>query len=275
MPQFRIDSLADPRLDPYRSLKKTNVNRYQEAFIAEGVTVVDRLLQSNFNVLSVLMTESKAESFQSKVPAGVPIYRLTRELASQLVGYNFHMGLLAAGRRPAAVPFESVTPARGPSLVFVADRIIDPQNMGLLVRIAAGFGADALLITPGSADPLSRRAIRVSTGNVFSLPVIKCPNGSHAIQNLKQLKYTCCATVLSDQATELSSYPFPGRTAIVFGNESHGVSNSIIAGCDRRLSVSMLNGTDSLNVAMAAGIFAYAYRVINPDIARSPSREAP
>jgi tRNA G18 (ribose-2'-O)-methylase SpoU len=71
--------------------------------------------------------------------------------------------------------------------------------------------------------------------------------------------------VLSNQATELNSFRFPERTAIVMGNETQGIDTSFVANCREQLSISMLNGTDSLNVAVAAGIFGYAYRVIHPD----------
>lgn len=265
MPEFRIESLDDPRLDVFRSLKRTNQNRRQDAFVAEGVTVVERLLQSEFEVLSVVVTEPKIESFRAKIPEGITVYQVTRELASELVGYTFHMGVLAAGRRQSPVSLDAVLPATGPSLVFVADRVIDQQNMGLLVRIAAGFGADALLVTEGSADPLSRRSVRVSMGNSFLLPIVEC-TGPSGVQELERLGYCSCTAVLSETAEELSSFSFSKRTAIVFGNETHGVSEAIVAKCEHQLTISMFNGTDSLNVAISAGIFGYAYRTLFPNV---------
>jgi len=271
MPIFRIESLDDARLDAYRSLKKTNQNRNQNVFIAEGVTVVERLFQSDFEVESVLVSDAKMTAFREKIPNDVTVLSLTKELASLLVGYSFHMGVLAAAHRRAAPPLEAVLPKTGASLVFVADRVIDQQNVGQLIRIASGFGADALILTEGSADAFSRRATRVSMGNGFFLPIIDSTAATTApdtcvVEELTRLDYSCCAAVLSDQAADVSSFQFPQRTAIVFGNETHGISDSIVAQCDHHLMISMLNGTDSLNVAIAAGIFGYAYRTVIPKL---------
>jgi tRNA G18 (ribose-2'-O)-methylase SpoU len=265
MPEFRIETLDDPRLDIYRSLRKTNQNRYQDLFIAEGVTVVERLFCSDFEVQSVLVTDQKMPAFRQKLSDDLTVYSLSKELATMLVGFTFHLGVLAAGYRRPAPPLISALPRSGASLVLIADQVVDQQNVGLLIRIASGFGADALLLTKGSADPFSRRAIRVSMGNGLFLPIIQLPmKGADALQELAGLGYSCCATVLSADAAELSSFQFPERTALIFGNETHGICDSMIAGCDQQLMISMLNGTDSLNVAIAAGIFGYAYRAMFP-----------
>lgn len=268
MPEICIESLDDPRLDIYRSLRKTNQNRHQDLFIAEGVTVVERLFRSDFEVQSVLVTDSKMPAFRSQLPENVTTYTLTKELATMLVGYTFHMGVLAAGYRRPAPTLDSILPKSGPSLVLVADQVVDQQNVGLLIRIASGFGATALLLSSGCADPFSRRAIRVSMGNGLFMPVIRLPTeGPGTLQQLAELGYECCATVLSDEAAELSTFPFAERTAIVFGNETHGISDAMVASCDQQVMISMLNGTDSLNVAIAAGIFGYAYRARHPALA--------
>ena len=267
MHEIRIETADDPRLDVYRSLKKTNENRNENVFVAEGVTVVERLFQSEFEVHSVLVSDPKMPAFRNKIPCDSTVYSLSRDVASELVGYPFHRGVLAAGHRREQSSLESVLPSTGLSLVFVADRIIDQQNLGLLIRIAAGFGADALLVTEGSADPFSRRAIRVSMGNGLFLPIVQLHGeGSEEIGKLASRDYSCCAAVLSDQAQELSSFSFSERTAIVFGNETHGVAKAIVETCEHQLMIAMINDTDSLNVAIAAGIFGYAYRAVVPKV---------
>ena len=152
MPESHIESLDDPRLDLYRSLKRTNQSRRQDVLIAEGVTVVERLFQSDFEVQSVVVTDQKMDAFRRKIPAHVAVYSVSRELASQLVGYKFHMGVLAAAKRQQAVSIQSVLPLSGPSLVFVADKVIDQQNVGLFIRVAAGFGACLLYTSPSPRD---------------------------------------------------------------------------------------------------------------------------
>lgn len=260
----RIESPDDPRLDMFRALKRTNTTRYfADQFVAEGVTVVERLLQSDLTVTSLLVTEGKADAFHRCLPEAVPTYVITRELASQLVGYRFHMGVMASACRPRNPRPREVLPQSGPSLVLVADHVIDPQNVGLLVRIAAGLGADALVCTAGTADPFSRRAIRVSTGNCFRIPIILTSHEAE-FSEVIEMGYESCAAVLSESALDLRNFDFSDRTAMVFGNETHGISQGISQLCCHHVTIAMFRGTDSLNVAVSAGIFGYAYRMRHP-----------
>ncbi|MCP4505694.1 MAG: RNA methyltransferase, partial [Fuerstiella sp.] len=162
---LRVDSLDDPRLDVYRHLKKNNENRHEDLLIAEGTTVVERLLRSDYVVRSVLVTDQKFPNFQSRLTPDVVVHRVTRDLATQLVGFEFHLGVLAAAERKPSPLIQDAVPATGSSLVLLGDHITDQQNVGLLIRIAAAFGVDAVIFSRGSTDPFSRRVMRVSMAN--------------------------------------------------------------------------------------------------------------
>lgn len=269
MPEIIIDSLDDPALDTYRSLRKTNANRYQDLFIAEGINVVERLISSSFQVESVLVTSNKREQIAERLPEEVPVYVLEKSLATMLVGFTFHMGVLAAGRRQTGNLQQHLQSSRRQELVILADRVIDQQNVGLLIRIASAFGATGLIFSNGSADPFSRRAIRVSMGNGFSLPIFETDDTLAVLSELRRFGYRSVATVLDSAAIPIAGFEFPRKTVLVFGNESHGLAPETAAACDHRLRIDMLNDTDSLNIAIAAGIFGYAYRAQN--LATSPS----
>ena len=256
----RITDLDDPRLDVYRSLRTTNQNRWSKLFIAEGTTLVERLFQSDFEVDSVLASDQKLRNFQSRIPADANVFHMDRSLAAELVGYSFHTGVLAAARRKPLPELSDVIPATGPSLILFADQITDQQNLGLIIRIASAFGATAVVVGPGSTDPFSRRVLRVSMGNGLFFPIVESNNAVDSIVGLKALGHTCYATVLDSNADELSATHFSKRSVLVVGNETHGICTEILAACDKRLTISMLNGTDSLNVAIATGIFAHGYR---------------
>ncbi|MDG2128818.1 MAG: RNA methyltransferase [Fuerstiella sp.] len=256
----RIDSLDDARLDVYRHLKKNNQNRHHNLLIAEGTTVVERLLRSDYVVRSVLVTDSKFPNFSSRLSGDVVVHRVTRNLASQLVGFEFHLGVLAAAERKPSPLIEEVVSATGGSLIILGDHITDQQNVGLLIRIAAAFGAEAVIFSGGSADPFSRRVMRVSMANNLQLPVIEAQDSEVIFRQLKRLNYKPCATVLDDAATTLGDFIFPDRTVLVFGNESHGIASALVSQCSSSLTIPMLRGTDSLNISIAAGIFCYAYR---------------
>ena len=261
MPHERIESLDDPRLDVYRSLKTQNLQRDNGLFIAEGPTVVERVLRSNFQVRSVLISDSKFASFEDRLPSNIPVYRLKSELADSLVGFNFHCGVMASVVRCQPQTLEALLPPTGPALVLAGDRIVDPENVGALVRIAAAFGASVVIFGRGSADAFSRRVLRVSMGNVLFLPVIEQVDLSVVLDDLrKQHHFQICSTVLDSNALPLATHKFPERTVLVMGNEYDGVSPEVQKITTARLTIPMLNGTDSLNVAVSSAIFLHHYR---------------
>ncbi|MCA9050095.1 MAG: RNA methyltransferase [Planctomycetaceae bacterium] len=257
MPLYTIDDAGDGRLDVFRSLKKTNQTRNTNLFIAEGPTVVERLIAGGFRVHSLLVTPDRAANLAAQVAADVPIYVAERDLASQLVGYKFHLGVIAAAYRRPDLQLADVLPTDGPCLVLFGDQVADPENTGALIRIGCAFGADAVIFGPGCADTFSRRVIRVSTGHVFRQPVVETSDSVACLQELTRRGVTCCATVIDETAEDLCNFAFPRRTALVFGNERHGLGREIQECCRHRLTIRMRNGADSLNLAVAAGVFAY------------------
>ena len=265
MPHERIDSLEDSRLDVFRSLKTQNLQRDNRLFIAEGPTVVERVLRSGFEVRSVLISDSKFASFEDRLPLDVPVYRLKSELADSLVGFNFHCGVMASVVRRPSPPLETWLPPAGPSLILAGDRIVDPENVGALVRIASAFGTSAVLFSRGSADAFSRRVLRVSMGNVLFLPVLEEVDLPESLRELRERHgFHICSTVLDSSAQPLSACQFPERAVLVMGNEYDGVSAEVQLATSKRLTIPMLNGTDSLNVAVSTGIFLHHYRSQHP-----------
>lgn len=261
----RIENLEDPRLDIYRNLKSTNATRDARIFIAEGPTVVERVLRSGFTVRSLVISDRKFAGFQDRLPTEIPVFRLRQDLAEELVGFAFHCGVMASAiRRPSSPPAEWLPPS-GPALVVAGDRITDPENVGALIRIAAAFGAAGVVFGPGSADPFSRRVLRVSMGNGLFLPILETNCLASTLQELtSQHQLTVSGTLLHPTASTLAKHTFKPRTVLVFGNEYDGISEPVQQQLAARLTIPMLNGTDSLNVAVSAGIFLHQYRSQHP-----------
>lgn len=261
MPLIRIADLADKRLDPYRSLKQTNETSRRGLFIAEGDKLVRRLLESRLIVESVLLSEPYVEAFAALLPADLPVLVIPDELVEALVGFNFHRGILACGRRPPANATslaELLGPRDRPCTVVVCPDVQDPENLGAILRMSAGFGVDAVVLGPRSADPFSRRVQRVSMGNVYQLPPIHTNDVPALLAELReQHAIESWATVLDADAAPLSDLQRPSRLALIFGSEGHGLEPDVIAACDRKVTIPMRPGVDSLNVAVAAGIFLY------------------
>lgn len=258
----RIDTLNDSRLDIFRNLKTRNAVRDARLFVAEGATVVERMLRSPLEVDSVLVSDRKFATCESFLRSDVRVFRLRSELADELVGFNFHCGVMASAVRPAVPDPDEWIPAKGSSLIIAADCVVDPENVGALIRIASAFGAHGVIFGKGSADPFSRRVLRVSMGNVLFMPIVETDDLPSMLSDLSgPRRFQVCGTVLDRHADSLDAFRFSERTVLVFGNEYDGISDEVQRVLTNRLTISMLNGTDSLNVAISAGIFCYQYRV--------------
>jgi len=297
MPTFSVSSLDDSRLDPYRDLKRSNRTRRRGTFVVEGHRVVRRLLDSPFPVESIVVSERRRDFLTEAVPEQVPLLVLPQELAAELVGYNFHHGVMACGRRLPQPELADLLPAEtGPALFVACPRMTDPDNMGGLIRLCAGFGVRGLLLGDSCSDPFSRRVLRVSMGTAFQLPILEfsatetvgashqpdaqardsSPAPSLALragvigerstlnEKLNELRmergFRLLATVLDDTATPLASVPAIERLVLLLGNEADGLDPEWMDLCDQRITIPMAQGTDSLNVTVAAGIFLHYFR---------------
>ena len=257
MPTHVIGTLDDPRVEPYRDLKSTNRTRWSNHFIAEGLLVVERLLASDFDLVSVLASRQMEQQVAPLVPADRPLYLLDDRLAAELVGYTFHTGVLACGVRKAGPPLDTLVPADADCvLLAVCPNVNDPENIGAIIRLCAGFGLNGVILGPECADPFSRRVLRVSMGTAFSVPIVESRDLAADLVCLRErLSVELCAAVLDPRAEPLDGLRPAARMAVLFGNEKHGLGPQWIELCQRKLTIPMAPGADSLNVAVAAGIF--------------------
>lgn len=257
-----VSDLEDSRLEPYRNLKATNLTRWSNQFVAEGTLVVERLLASRFRVQSVLVSRRLARQLPTTIPPNCPIYLLEHELAEQLVGYTFHTGILACGLRQPSPPLDALS-ATGDrfTLVAICPHVNDPENIGAIIRLCAGFGVAGLILGRGCADPFSRRVLRVSMGTALALPIIESRDLHGDLMRLRdEFGFELCATMLDAAAEPLETTVPTNKMGILFGNEKHGLDAQWSGLCSRWLTIPMAPGADSLNVAVAAGIFFHHLR---------------
>ncbi len=262
VPRYHIASLADTRLEPYRALKKSNLTRWSGRFIAEGEKLVHRLFDSPFPVESVLAGERYAASVARRMPAEVPLLVINDSLVSELVGFNFHRGLLACGRRlPSSTIEEFVGPLSASATLVICPEIHDPENLGGVLRASSALGADGVILGENSADPLSRRALRVSMGAALQVPVLEAQDLAKDLAWLRAAAgFHLVATVLDESAQSLEQSQRTARTGLLFGNEAHGLDAESLAICDRKVTIPMFRGTDSLNVAVACAVVLHHFR---------------
>ncbi|MEX0585015.1 MAG: RNA methyltransferase, partial [Pirellulales bacterium] len=259
MPRFEVTSLDDPRLEPFRSLKDTNRTRWQSLFVAEGEKLVQRLLESDFPVVSVLADRQHEERLASWLRPELDLLIVDDPLVSAIVGFNFHRGVLACGRRKLHPTLDQIAaPLDRRLTLVVCPDVQDPENLGTIARTSLALGVDALLLGPNCGDAFSRRVLRVSMGAVLRLPIRRCEDLSAELCELRtRWQLQLAATVLDPRAEPLTEFERPLRFALLLGNEGHGLDADVVAACDRRLTIPMPAGADSLNVSVAAGIFLY------------------
>jgi tRNA G18 (ribose-2'-O)-methylase SpoU len=249
-----IDDPRDPRLADYRDLRDARLRLRRGCFIAESRSVVRTLLTaSRFRARSVLATASALAELGGAVDERVPVYVARGETIRAVVGFDFHRGCLAAGERRADPPVESLLRAR---LLLVLERVTDPDNVGAIFRTAAAFGADGVLLSPGSADPLYRKAIRVSMGGTLCLPFARLAAWPGALAGLRGAGFTVIALTPDGvlDIAELAARPPRGALALLVGPEGEGLSAAARAHADLAVAIRMAPGADSLNVATAAAI---------------------
>jgi tRNA G18 (ribose-2'-O)-methylase SpoU len=254
-----IGSADDPRLDDYRSLNDQGFRRRFEGdriFIAEGFVAIDRLIESGHTVRSVLLAPSRVERFASNAAvleaAGVPIHVAERDVIAEVVGFDLHRGVIAsAERRPQPVIDELLGEARR---VGVLEGLNDAENLGAIARAARAFGIDGLVIDPTCTDPYSRRTVRVSMGEVLSLPVTRLADWTTVADRLRASGFETWAMTPAPDAADLWDLAVPERFGICLGSEGPGLSRSLLSAADRRVRIPIAPDVDSLNVAQAAAV---------------------
>ncbi len=260
MAQITICSLDDPRLAVYRQLKRSNLTRWSGLFIAEGDKVVRRLLAANIEVVSVLAAQSYRAEFSALTPPEVPLYVLPDALLPQVVGFNFHRGVLACGRRPTDASWPDVFASpHSPRTVLVLPSVQGPENLGLMLRTAAALGIDAVLLGPRCADAWSRRVLRVSMGLALHLPMRHARDVQAELRELDHNWRVRLVAAVPHGGIPLANARRHGRMAILFGSEGSGLEPELVACCHEQVAIPMAAGADSLNVAVAAGIVMYHY----------------
>lgn len=255
-----IDDPADPRVADYREARDGQLRRRAGLFLAEGRLVVRRLLEaSRFRTRSLLLTHRALDDLSDLLTGddAPPVYLASAETIRAVVGFKFHRGCLAAAVRGAPVRPEALIEPPGPRTLLALEELADPDNVGAVFRNAAAFGAAGVLLSPGCADPLYRKAIRVAMGATLSTPFARAdwPGG---LTMLRAAGYTLVALTPDPAAQDIAAMVTGGlpsrRLALVVGAEGDGLRASTRAAADCRVRIPMTAGADSLNVATACGI---------------------
>lgn len=255
-----VEDPEDPRLTDYREIRDAERRRRSGTFIAEGRQVVRRLLDvGRYRARSALVTPPALDAVGAALAAaGVPTYLVRQDIVKAIVGIEFHHGCLAVGERGAEHTLGAVlAEARGGCVVVLED-LGDASNVGAIFRNALAFGAAAVLLSPGTADPLYRKAIRVSAGAAVALPFARLADWPRDLERLRDAGYTLLALTPRPEAVDIGALgtrcPRPPRAALLLGTEGRGLSAGALAAADLQVRIPMAPEMDSLNVATAGAV---------------------
>jgi tRNA G18 (ribose-2'-O)-methylase SpoU len=258
-----IDDPDDARLDNFRDLnsidRRPDLPSGKGLVIAEGVLVVQRMVASPFTPLAFLGTDRRLTELKADLAGNpAPYYRVSAEVMADAVGFHLNRGVLAAARRePERAVADVVDGAR---TVVVLEGVNDHENLGSIFRNAAGLDVDAVVFGSGCADPLYRRAVRVSMGHALLVPFARATDWPRELETLQRNGFRLLAMTPGADATTLPEAMAEvrgERVAILVGAEGPGLSHAAMKASDRRVRIPMSRGTDSLNVATAAALAFY------------------
>jgi tRNA G18 (ribose-2'-O)-methylase SpoU len=268
---IEVTDPADPRLADYVSLTDAGLRTSLEArhglFVAEGDKVIRRAVAAGYPVRSMLLTVAglaRLAALARDCPA--PVYLVSDEVARRLTGYRVHRGALAAVARPPLPAVGQVLAAA--RRVVVLEDLVDHGNVGAVFRCAAAFGADAVILSPRCADPLYRRAVKVSMGAVFAVPYARMADWYGGLGQLRAAGFRLLALTPDQSATPIGAalpagLSQAGRVALLLGGEGDGLSARWMGEADQAVCIpmsasAMALGVDSLNVVAAAAVACHA-----------------
>jgi tRNA G18 (ribose-2'-O)-methylase SpoU len=254
---------ADPRLDDFRDLnsvdRRPDLPSGKGLVIAEGVLVVQRMLASRFRQRALLGTDRRLGELEADLAdVEAPYYRVDADVMAEVVGFHLNRGVLASSSRPPELTVAQVLD--GARTVAVLEGVNDHENLGSIFRNAAGLGVDAVVFGVGCADPLYRRAVRVSMGHALLVPYAWTQAWPKDLELLRDNGFRLLAMTPDPFAAtlpEAMSDVADEKAAILVGAEGPGLTEHAMRASDVRVRIPMSRGTDSLNVATAAALAFY------------------
>jgi len=283
-----VADAADVRLRDFVRLRDVHLRKSLEAahglFIAEGEKVIRRAVAAGYPVRALLMTERWVASLADVLDGvDVPAYVVDDATAEAVTGFAVHRGALAAMERlplPAVAHVIAHVIAGGADAtgadpagarrhrgvacrVLVLEDLIDHGNVGAIFRCAAALGVRAVVLSPRCADPLYRRAVKVSMGAVFAVPYARMTNWYAGLTELRAAGFKLLALTPDQSAVPLGGAAMVDRVALLLGTEGDGLSSRWLREADEAVCIpmsadAMALGVDSLNVVAAAAIACHA-----------------
>jgi tRNA G18 (ribose-2'-O)-methylase SpoU len=248
-----VDALDDPRLDDYRDIRDIRLRERGSAFAVESREVVRRLLsERRFRLRSVLLTEPVLEPLRDLLDGSTAVYVAPNDLIRDVIGYNFHRGCMGIAERGTPLALDDLL-ATSPRTIVVCEQLSNPDNVGGVFRNVMAFGAGGVVLSPGCADPLYRKVVRVSMGGSVSVPFVETAEWPGMLGRLRREGFTIVA-LTTHGGLDVGGIRPPDRLALLLGTEGGGLTDAALAQAGVHATIPMAPGVDSLNVVVACGV---------------------
>ncbi|HZY10607.1 MAG TPA: RNA methyltransferase, partial [Bacteroidota bacterium] len=216
-------------------------------------------------IISLLTTQQWAEQLLSSYNFddrhSITIFTAEKKLLETIVGFHLHQGIMAVGKVPQECSLQQTFSYVSKPALFVAiDGLMNAENVGVLVRNCVAFGVGAIIVGESSSSPYLRRAVRNSMGTVFQIKVIHSNNLAETLSTLNKEFNTNIVATQPEGSVSIDRVNVRDNVCLVFGSEGTGISQKVIDVCTDRVSIPMMNGIDSLNVASASAVILYEVR---------------
>ncbi len=262
-----IEHPQDPRIDVFMGLRDRELRARQRdgLFIAEGDTVIGRARDAGYRLVSMLVDAKRRQPLELEA-VDVPVYAAADPVLEAISGFHQYRGAMGCFERQPLPELPSLLSDEGMCTVVVTEGVVNPTNMGVILRSAAGLGVDAIVADPTSVDPLSRRCCRVSMGEGFALPHTRSDPLPGGFEVLRSAGFRIIALTPGGSPTSTMKVSRLGelhvaaddRVALVIGAEGAGLTDATLVAADVGVSIEMSGRVDSLNAGAAAAIAFYA-----------------
>lgn len=249
-----IQSKDNFTIKEVKKLKEKKSRLEQNKFLVEGFRFVSEALESSFEVTDVFLSENQLErwndfSMEDKLQENTKVYLVKESILNSICSTNTPQGIVGVVKNKR-ITFEDKD-----GFYVLADKIQDPGNMGTIIRTAHAAGALGIITTLGTVDIYNEKTLRSTMGSIFKIPIVEDKDFT-IINRLKEKGFEMIASAL-DAKQNFYSIDLSGKVIITVGNEGNGISDEVKAMSDIQVKIPMPGDSESLNVAIAAGIMMF------------------
>lgn len=258
---IKITDFNVSELDIYARLSEAQLLNRDDpkngVFIAESPKVIERALDGGYQPISILIEDRHIDGEGKYIlerVGDIPVYTSEFDILTKITGFKLTRGMLCAMRRRPLPDVDDIL--NGSNRIAVLENVMNPTNVGAIIRSAAALNIDGVILARSCSDPLYRRAIRVSMGTVFQIPWTIYSGDTSYIEKLRSHGFKTAAMALTDKSISIddSRLAEAEKLAVILGSEGDGLLPDTIENSDFTVKIPMSHGVDSLNVAAASAV---------------------